>query len=885
MAPWHGSYRRDDDHAALVQEVKSIQRESPEGKELWKRLTDDEGGGVKDPARHQVGFLRRFLEEASQLPRSRPPHAPPHVPHQDLVARVKDLQRNGPAEAKEAWSRFCDARGGGRRDPGRHSPEFLQEFFAESTGTEQPPMEEPPGADSLSPAEELAHEVRQLECQSEDSKLLWHYWCELEGGYARQHTRNTPALLEGFISLMWDGPTKEAFRKDHASTPEMVEQVNALQRGNPTVSARWEQHCDELGGGTRDPRFHTAAFLQKFLEANEGEEAPSHRPRPIRPDRKRERSHGKPVDSWQQPERHVPDEEDGPGDVPRYSSTARDFVWEVEQVQRRSPEFQDAWGRFCDQHGAGSHDPRQHSSGFLQRFLEETADEVRQHLDETPLGELVRQVQEVLDSSEEWRDIWSGFCGGDDEPGNHDEALLRRFLGMVTDRSNEPLETEEQARQKELVSKVKAAQKAGRRENKAWIEFCESYGGGARDPSRHDSEYLQSFLDSLSQLPPPEEDWSGESPAKAPKKSAPWRSREKSREELIQEVRSVQWTSKEVKEQWHQFCAEHGGNTRDPARHTNEYLERFLSTLQEDIPQACGNEQNRKDHWVKAQQRRSDSEQCGLSSKVQAALASSREVRLAWDDFCDAKGCGIRDPTRHVPSFLQRFLSTLGTDDFEPSGDYHRQPLQPRPPAGPPSTIPARSRGKGKPTPPATPPPTHSSRYQEETSFPSKGRVPIPSRKRPREENGEASDDWSSLVAGVKKVQSGSKRGNEAWAQFCQEQGGGTCDPRRHEADFLRDFLASLPVELKEPAEAPPWRRDGEEPWQRRVAPRREAAAQAEGGPEKRGLVETVKQMQRSSKQSTEAWRDFCGREGGGTCDPNRHDVAFLQRFLQWASE
>merc|ERR1712118_160512 len=46
----------------LAEEVKSNQRKDAEYKEKWHRFCDLEGRGFYDPKRHELSFLKRFLE-------------------------------------------------------------------------------------------------------------------------------------------------------------------------------------------------------------------------------------------------------------------------------------------------------------------------------------------------------------------------------------------------------------------------------------------------------------------------------------------------------------------------------------------------------------------------------------------------------------------------------------------------------------------------------------------------------------------------------------------------------------------------------------------------------------------------------------------------------
>mmetsp|Transcript_125918 Transcript_125918/g.356111 ORF Transcript_125918/g.356111 Transcript_125918/m.356111 type:complete len:174 (+) Transcript_125918:11-532(+) len=56
-----------------------------------------------------------------------PPADAPAGPPSELVLRVKAAQRQS-EDSKQRWWAWCDAHGGGVRDPQRHSAEFLEEF-------------------------------------------------------------------------------------------------------------------------------------------------------------------------------------------------------------------------------------------------------------------------------------------------------------------------------------------------------------------------------------------------------------------------------------------------------------------------------------------------------------------------------------------------------------------------------------------------------------------------------------------------------------------------------------------------------------------------------------------------------------------------------------
>eukprot|EP00929_Paragymnodinium_shiwhaense_P098247 TRINITY_DN59761_c0_g1_i1.p1 TRINITY_DN59761_c0_g1~~TRINITY_DN59761_c0_g1_i1.p1 ORF type:complete len:635 (+),score=57.99 TRINITY_DN59761_c0_g1_i1:63-1907(+) len=54
-----------------------------------------------------------------------------------------------------------------------------------------------------------------------------------------------------------------------------------------------------------------------------------------------------------------------------------------------------------------------------------------------------------------------------------------------------------------------------------------------------------------------------------------------------------------------------------------------------------------------------------------------------------------------------------------------------------------------------------------------------------------------------------------------------------------------------------------------------------EAGADHQVLVDTVKEHQRSSELAREGWRHYCDALGGGLRDPQKHESAFLEEFLQ----
>jgi hypothetical protein len=120
-----------DGKAALVEAIKAYQRQGDSQREVWGGFVDAHLGGIRDPNRHDLATLQRFIAETG-VPMDGGASDPYGAAHQapmgggansDLAQRVKNFQKSS-VEARETWYAFC----GSVRDPARHEVEKLQEF-------------------------------------------------------------------------------------------------------------------------------------------------------------------------------------------------------------------------------------------------------------------------------------------------------------------------------------------------------------------------------------------------------------------------------------------------------------------------------------------------------------------------------------------------------------------------------------------------------------------------------------------------------------------------------------------------------------------------------------------------------------------------------------
>jgi len=229
---------------ALVDQVKAIQRSSPDAKEAWGYYCDTYLGGVRDPTRHDEGVLSAFLQQ-HQAGGIRPAGAIPGAWNGaygaaagakaggasagagGIAAFIKEGQRKS-QKWREAWQKYCAVYGKNINDPARHSEPILVKFL-DLVGR---------------------HAVGDLDVQGEQQGI----------DFERKGIKRAAALSE------WEPPAKRGVAVP-AETAGLVAQIKELQRGSQEMKEAWWKYCDESLAGARDPARHDAATLRAFLES------------------------------------------------------------------------------------------------------------------------------------------------------------------------------------------------------------------------------------------------------------------------------------------------------------------------------------------------------------------------------------------------------------------------------------------------------------------------------------------------------------------------------------------------------------------------------------------------------------------------------------------
>eukprot|EP00931_Biecheleriopsis_adriatica_P028506 TRINITY_DN1698_c0_g1_i3.p1 TRINITY_DN1698_c0_g1~~TRINITY_DN1698_c0_g1_i3.p1 ORF type:complete len:231 (+),score=50.53 TRINITY_DN1698_c0_g1_i3:114-806(+) len=171
--------------AELISKIKDFQRSGEEQKQAWWTFCDSQGGGNRDPARHEAHVLQNFLaQHGIQVDTGN------SFLKGELILKIKDFQRSG-EEQKQAWWAFCDSQGG-KRDPALHTVDVLQSFLAQhgiqvAQGTQEQKSK-------------LVAKIKSYQTSGEAQKQQWWAFCDAQIGKKRDPALHSVATLEAFIA-------------------------------------------------------------------------------------------------------------------------------------------------------------------------------------------------------------------------------------------------------------------------------------------------------------------------------------------------------------------------------------------------------------------------------------------------------------------------------------------------------------------------------------------------------------------------------------------------------------------------------------------------------------------------------------------------------------
>jgi len=212
-----------------------MQRSDAEAKEQWWAYCDLQGGGVRDPAKHDPEFLQYFITQYQAGHRW---EQGPKTHGHNLSDLFKEGQRKS-QHWKTTWAQYCQHYGGGVNDPAKHETSFLVGFMdlLGQRGNMALQMMSPMMGMGMVPMPGSMSSERPLKRMRIGGGSMYS-----GSGYGgAQHSSGDPI-------------------KD-----QLVAQVKSYQRSGEEQKHQWWNFCDLQLGGVRDPMRHDGATLQNFL--------------------------------------------------------------------------------------------------------------------------------------------------------------------------------------------------------------------------------------------------------------------------------------------------------------------------------------------------------------------------------------------------------------------------------------------------------------------------------------------------------------------------------------------------------------------------------------------------------------------------------------------
>lgn len=250
-----------------------------------------------------------------------------------------------------------------------------------------------------------------------------------------------------------------------------------------------------------------------------------------------------------------------------------------------------------------------------------------------------------------------------------------------------------------------------------------------------------------------------------------------------------------------------------------------------------------------------------LVAQIKDLQRAGPEQKQAWWDYADSVLAGARDPAKHDADTLQAFLAAYHGGSL-PKGQI--TPSQPRKSGG----------GMGMPM-----------------MGMMGGAMPMMGGGKGMMGGGMqmmgGAGGGANFVDFIKLGQRQSQSWKNAWQTYCTNYGTGKADPAGYPQAFITGFIefaGNQAMNSMGGATGGPMQGAFDEPnpkRQRVMGPGPMIPGAFNGGdPQKNGLVNQIKELQRSNPQAKESWWQFCDTTLGGVRDPNKHDADTLKVFL-----
>eukprot|EP01062_Namystynia_karyoxenos_P064486 TRINITY_DN5743_c0_g1_i2.p1 TRINITY_DN5743_c0_g1~~TRINITY_DN5743_c0_g1_i2.p1 ORF type:complete len:434 (+),score=97.40 TRINITY_DN5743_c0_g1_i2:80-1303(+) len=288
--------------------------------------------------------------------------------------------------------------------------------------------------------------IKQGQRASPEWRDGWWAYCEKLGAAHDPSLNDTDFLRSALASLGLPQKQGRGSRGADWQRPQRggrqravwIAELDALIDSRPRCGALWREYCDAYGNSDYSPQSHDEDFLETAV-------------------------------GWLRESTDVPWRSGGRDQRRRAQEPARQdgndeldgLVSEVKRLQRENRETRTEWHRICDEHGDGKYDPAAHSPSFLRRALRD------------------------LRAASETRDDWSARGRPPRSPRRPGTGGKGKGGGGGKGSSGGV---------EELVEGVKRIQRERPQARELWRTYCDKFGDGNYDPSRHNEEFLDTAL-------------------------------------------------------------------------------------------------------------------------------------------------------------------------------------------------------------------------------------------------------------------------------------------------------------------------------------------------------------------------------------------------------
>jgi len=222
--------------ADLVQQVKDIQRNDPDGKQAYIKYCDEYGNSVRDPAKHDAAFLQYFVQQYNSGAYAGMAATVPagfsggkgDGKGGGLAELFKEGQRGAP-NFKEAWSTF-QSMNGGMGDPHKAGKDTLVSFLEFA-------------------CQQTIMNMKMLAPMG----MMGGKGCG-KGEWGGNAWGGEPMAKKPRVPVSTGNPAKDV----------LVEKIKTFQRSSEANKEAWGAFCAEHGN-IRDPARHEEHVLQVFI--------------------------------------------------------------------------------------------------------------------------------------------------------------------------------------------------------------------------------------------------------------------------------------------------------------------------------------------------------------------------------------------------------------------------------------------------------------------------------------------------------------------------------------------------------------------------------------------------------------------------------------------